>query len=384
MSLFGSIRFPISHQVKRNGHLDVTVWGSVTVDDDGQTVIDHDKDVILTEDLDEAAKQFALESGEVDADHDGVIRGRIVESITITPEKREALGLGDGKRQGWAATMRVTDPETIARVEAGELKEASIEYQATRQDLKARHPPSSKVGVLKNLKLFKLSLVPEGAGKGVDVVLFKSKKNRKPEKKGLDEMLVGLAPEVAAKLSALPEDIKAAVMSLLETVAAPKEEPPKPEEEPQPPKSRELGPEVKALLDAQIKAREALETQVKALERQSKVRGMLDACKAAGLETLPSGKALDKLAIELVDLEAVLGETGFKSHFDTLKRCAAAVKSSPVLKRFGDSGEEELSPFETLKRKGREIQARDKVPADVAFSKACKENPDLYAKSREG
>ena len=112
----------------------VTGWAAVVTRDDGQVVVDSDDHVIPVAILKRAVQDLFAEeggSGKVGVNHEEKGKADLVESFVVTKENRKALGLGDSGREGWIATLRVTDPETIARIESGELTELSLSGVAT-------------------------------------------------------------------------------------------------------------------------------------------------------------------------------------------------------------------------------------------------------------
>lgn len=111
----------------------VTGWAAVVTRDDGQQVVDHDDHIIPVEVLKRAVQDAFRESGgagRIDVNHEGETAADLVESFVVTKENRKALGLGDSGREGWIATIRISDPDVIARVQSGELTELSLKGTA--------------------------------------------------------------------------------------------------------------------------------------------------------------------------------------------------------------------------------------------------------------
>jgi len=98
---------------------------SMVTDADGRPLIDHGGDVIPVECLEEAAYDYVEASREMGLMHETTGHGHLVESVVITPAKREALGLGPGPSLWWVG-YRVTDPDVWRRIKSGELSELSI------------------------------------------------------------------------------------------------------------------------------------------------------------------------------------------------------------------------------------------------------------------
>lgn len=109
-------------------------WLSKVVDEHGAPVIDRQGDIIPVDELEHAAKAFALDSRAADILHDGTPVGRVFESYVSTPEKRAAQGyISDDQSVGWWVGMEVP-AEVFARVEAGELSALSIGGYADAED----------------------------------------------------------------------------------------------------------------------------------------------------------------------------------------------------------------------------------------------------------
>lgn len=111
-------------------------WQSVAVTNDGAPLEDLQGDVIDSEDLEKAAYNFVLAGGKADEMHDGWVRGHLVESVMITPQKLEAMGLTNKSApvSGWWAGFKF-DKESIAKVDEGDLMMFSIEGRAERVEV---------------------------------------------------------------------------------------------------------------------------------------------------------------------------------------------------------------------------------------------------------
>jgi len=107
-------------------------WANVTIQSDGSPVVDSQRDIILTEDLEAAAYDFVLEFRDTGVMHKGKAVGTLVESFVMTPEKIRLMGLApDGQRVGWWVGFKV-DLDVFKRVLAGELQMFSIQGTADR------------------------------------------------------------------------------------------------------------------------------------------------------------------------------------------------------------------------------------------------------------
>jgi hypothetical protein len=239
---------------KAAGGLRIYGWASV-VDDGARLVVDHDGDIIPPAELERAAAK-AL-GAPLDVDHRKVEVGRISESMWLDPAKRIALGVPTEGPTGWWIGGEVTDAATIARVESGELRELSMRFRRRRVPLdaaaaKALNPTDVPgLAVLVDLEIADVSLVAEGAGKGV--AIRETRKNKETYMK---------IEEIQAAIAALsPEDKAALMASLMPTEAEDKK--------------TETPEQAKARAEA-----EAMKARVVALEAQIKRRDIADAVKA--------------------------------------------------------------------------------------------------------
>ena len=109
-------------------------WGNVSVRKDGTQVEDSQSDLIDPDDLEDAAYAFALSFRDTGEMHRGESKGRMVESVAFTPEKLEKMGLPIGALPtAWWLGFQLDDPETIAKVQRGELTMFSIQGKAVRE-----------------------------------------------------------------------------------------------------------------------------------------------------------------------------------------------------------------------------------------------------------
>jgi hypothetical protein len=110
-------------------------WANVAIRKDGEQVTDSHDECIDPEDLENAAYLFNLEFRELNERHKGVSKGRLVESLAVTPEKLVAMGLAeDALPQGWWVGFYVEDDAAWEKVKKGEYSMFSIEGSATRVD----------------------------------------------------------------------------------------------------------------------------------------------------------------------------------------------------------------------------------------------------------
>lgn len=111
------------------------VWGWASViENAGETVVDHQGDVIDEETLITAAHKFIADARKAKVMHDGDVIGEIVESLVFTKEIQKSLGIDVGK-VGWFICMKVNDPDVWARVKDGELRAFSIGGVGERMEI---------------------------------------------------------------------------------------------------------------------------------------------------------------------------------------------------------------------------------------------------------
>lgn len=114
-------------------------WASVAVKDRDQLLVDKQGDQIEPAELEKAAYDFVEHSRVANEMHRGGPVGVLVESLVVTPEKLEAMGLqrvGDdvskaAPQAGLWVGFRVR-PDVFAKVKAGELRMFSIEGTARK------------------------------------------------------------------------------------------------------------------------------------------------------------------------------------------------------------------------------------------------------------
>lgn len=95
---------------------------------DGQHFVDHDGDLIPYFVLERAAYEFVKAGKQAGDMHTRMGVGRLIESMVITPQKRTALAafLKEDAPLAWLVGFEVDDPDTISRIDSGELREFSI------------------------------------------------------------------------------------------------------------------------------------------------------------------------------------------------------------------------------------------------------------------
>lgn len=123
-------------------------WASVT-NLDGQEVVDRQGDIIKIDDLERSAYNYVLSSRvggemhkkEIYLDTDGMSKAigtrpkkvaELVESVVLTPEKIEKMGLPASTPQGWWIGFKVTDDEVWKGVKSGKYSAFSIHGSGKR------------------------------------------------------------------------------------------------------------------------------------------------------------------------------------------------------------------------------------------------------------
>lgn len=107
-------------------------WASVITDEDGDTITDYQDDRISIPELEKAAYEYVQHSREATEMHVRKGIAELVESVVVTPEKREAMGITEGI-SGWWVGFHVSDPEVWGKVKDGTYTEFSIGGSAKRK-----------------------------------------------------------------------------------------------------------------------------------------------------------------------------------------------------------------------------------------------------------
>lgn len=111
----------------------VSGWANVAINADGSIPLDWQGDIIRPEVLEKAAINFMLEYRGSGVMHQGECQGVVVESIVLTREKQEALGIPEGcVPEGWFITVKVTNPEVFKAVKEGKYRMFSIQGHSKR------------------------------------------------------------------------------------------------------------------------------------------------------------------------------------------------------------------------------------------------------------
>jgi len=113
-------------------------WASIT-EMDGKPVVDLQSDYVTIEEIEKAAYTYVSKSRKGGDMHlrDGEGPKHVadmIESVVITPEKKEALGLPPESPTGWFVGFQVHDDETWRLVKDGKRPMFSIHGSGRRQD----------------------------------------------------------------------------------------------------------------------------------------------------------------------------------------------------------------------------------------------------------
>lgn len=114
-------------------------WAYVA-NEDGMVVLDHSEDFVdkaALPDLEDAVYEYALVSRDADEMHartEGV--GKLVESVILTPEKMDKMGVKSG-RAGWWVGFKVMDDAVWKKVKDGTYTMFSIRGSGTRETVDA-------------------------------------------------------------------------------------------------------------------------------------------------------------------------------------------------------------------------------------------------------
>lgn len=117
-------------------------WAYVSHDEDGNVMVDKSGEFVDDyEELEAAAYDFVLESRRGGFDHNRdtfgpVVKSTMVESMVVTPEKCEALGIPAGiLPTGWWTGWKVEDDEVWESVKKGERLAFSIHGTGVRKEV---------------------------------------------------------------------------------------------------------------------------------------------------------------------------------------------------------------------------------------------------------
>lgn len=117
-------------------------WASI-VELNGEPVVDLQGDYISIDEVEKSAYEYVHKSRKGGDMHlrdqlggaDRVVhKSDMIESMVMTPEKKEALGLSESTPTGWWVGYQVNDPELWAKVKDGKRNMFSIHGKGVRSD----------------------------------------------------------------------------------------------------------------------------------------------------------------------------------------------------------------------------------------------------------
>lgn len=108
-------------------------WAYMSIQKDGNPVVDHSGDMIDIGEIEKAAYRFTKLWRDGSDNHERGGVATLVESMVFTKEKAAALGIPEGTLpNGWWVGFEVTDPDVWGKVKSGEYSMFSIEGEAQR------------------------------------------------------------------------------------------------------------------------------------------------------------------------------------------------------------------------------------------------------------
>lgn len=132
-------------------------WANVSIRTDGEQVVDHQKDLIDPEDLEEAAYEYVLNFRDSGEEHIGSLRkkAKMVESCVFTREKMKAMGIPEGVvPEAWWIGFYVSDDEAWEKCKNGTYQMFSIEGQGIRveveEEIEKKESPEKRPSVAKS------------------------------------------------------------------------------------------------------------------------------------------------------------------------------------------------------------------------------------------
>ncbi len=106
-------------------------WASVSAGVAGDLLVDHHDDIIEPAELEKAAYEYVLKFRGAGEMHQGEAVGQLVESLVMTPEKAQAMGIQHPMATAWWCGFKVS-PDTFQKVKDGTYKMFSIQGTAER------------------------------------------------------------------------------------------------------------------------------------------------------------------------------------------------------------------------------------------------------------
>lgn len=108
-------------------------WANVSIDKNGETPLDWQGDETSPDVLEKAAYNFVLKHRATGEMHQGGVVGLLVESVMMTKQKQESMGIPEGTvPEGWWVGFYIPDDNIVAKIKSGEYKMFSIHGKAKR------------------------------------------------------------------------------------------------------------------------------------------------------------------------------------------------------------------------------------------------------------
>jgi hypothetical protein len=108
-------------------------WANVSIDADGDIPLDWQGDITSPQVLEKAAYKFVLKNKGTGEMHKGESVGYLIESVMMTKQKMEAMGIPEGVvPEGWWTGFYVPDDEVVAKIKDGTYKMFSIQGKAKK------------------------------------------------------------------------------------------------------------------------------------------------------------------------------------------------------------------------------------------------------------
>lgn len=126
-------------------------WALVAQKTDGETIIDHQGDMVDPDELEKGAYEYVLKFRDAGEEHLKGLRkkAKMVESCVFTPEKMKAIGIPEGTIPvGWWIGFYVDDDKTWELIKNGTYQMFSIEGKAIREPVDEPVTKSSRKSLI--------------------------------------------------------------------------------------------------------------------------------------------------------------------------------------------------------------------------------------------
>lgn len=108
-------------------------WASIALTAKGTPPFDWQDDLISPSLLEKAAYDFVLKYRATGENHEGGVKGTLVESIVFTKEKMAAIGIPEGAvPEGWWVGFYIPSTEVFGKIKDGTYKMFSIQGKIKR------------------------------------------------------------------------------------------------------------------------------------------------------------------------------------------------------------------------------------------------------------